>query len=400
MKLRLSLDQTSQTWTLKPNRNYVVGSGQDCDIVLGTAGQVEAQHLKFSFDAGSSTWMVEDLSSGSTFVNSQPIRRVLLNAQAQVALGGSVVLIATPEGVSVPSQIPTSLPSYTPTSPMSASYGGAAHSIQQPYVQPEYDRKNGALKVLTWDKYVQEQSDKVDGIARLSTWYHLITGFRKTPWVRKSNASGASAGSNTNDFNSFDGYIIPDFKGSAESVSKVLEAQLGQLKQYEDTDCYVAQLTDAHLVDTSNKNFLGIELFAIRREQLGHRLSKPDYRRFCVTSYHRVRNYLLVEKYGPDLFVSWVTRCEPEPNSLVIILWLIVASFFSLIAITTNNFFAVITPLVLWLEIFMLTPKCMESFKVLPKAANARLVTALLVVPSFFMLTALVSAMAVKNSFG
>jgi pSer/pThr/pTyr-binding forkhead associated (FHA) protein len=388
------LEQTSQTWTLKPSRDYVVGSGQDCDIVLGATSQVAEKHVKFSFDAGSSTWMLEDLSSGKTFVNSQQIRRVLLNAQAQVDLGGGVVLLATPEGVTSPSQVSTSASSYPAAQPMSASYGGAAHSIQPPYSQSGRIENNDSLRVLTWDQYVKQQSDKVQGFARLSTWYHLITGFRKTPWVRKSNVFG------NNDFNSFDGYIIPDFKGSPESVSKLIETQLGQIKQYEDTDCFIAQLTDAHLVDTSTKSFLGIELFAIRREKLGHQLSKPDYRRFCVTSYHRVRNYLLVEKYGPGLFVSWVTRCEPEPTSLVMILWLIVASFFSLIAITTNNFFAVITPLVLWLEIFMLTPKVMESFKVLPKAANARLVTALFVVPSFFILTALVSAMAVKNSFG
>ncbi|TBR61728.1 hypothetical protein B4U84_13410 [Westiellopsis prolifica IICB1] len=63
MKLSLLLEQTGQSWTITPNREYVVGSGKDCDIYLPNNNVVSTHHLKLSFNQQSNTWHVLDLGS-------------------------------------------------------------------------------------------------------------------------------------------------------------------------------------------------------------------------------------------------------------------------------------------------------------------------------------------------
>lgn len=89
-------------------------------------------------------------------------------------------------------------------------------------------------------------------------------------------------------------------------------------------------------MNTSTQNFWQPEFFAIRRDKRPNQ-RWPDYRRFCVTAYHRIRNYVLVEQYGSDLFVSWLTRCEPNPTALNLILWFLGALLLTALSLSSNN---------------------------------------------------------------
>ncbi|MBD1803880.1 FHA domain-containing protein [Microcoleus sp. FACHB-SPT15] len=432
MKLKLFLEQTGQSWTIKPNREYVIGSSSDCDIPLPYVNVVSDRHLKFSFNQLTTSWHVYDLgSSNSTFVNNQPITDYPIKAQTRIAIAGGIVLVATPEGsetnghqqtttsiantqtapaVPVPPPLYSSSTqhpnSVTPTrglvrpnvqEPVSASDNSGAAIFDQfittrsPIQEPGVRGQTSPLKVLNWKHYVDEQVEKQpDGLSRLATRFYMVTGFRNTPWIR-------AYGSKDNGFNAFDGYIIPDFNESAETVAAVIEEKLGQMRQYEETDCFEARLTDAHIADSATQSFMGVELFPIRRG----RSPRGDYRRFCVVSYHRVRTYLLVENYGSDLFVSWITRFEPEPTPAIMGLWLFVAIVLTLFTFATQNLFLICTPLVIWSEIYLLVPSIMQSMEIVPKKANARLVTACVLLPTLFLLLFLggATAMAMSNFF-
>jgi hypothetical protein len=231
---------------------------------------------------------------------------------------------------------------------------------------------------LSWRDYVNRQlKNKEYGPEKLATWFHMTTGLRNTPWV-KSYSSEKDAGN----FNSFEGYIIPNFKGSVEKVIGAVERELGKAAVYQDTDCYVAKLTDAHIANTLDQGLLKPEFFPIHRGS--QPFPKGDYRRFCVTAYHRVRTYLLVEKYGTDLFVSWITRYEPENSFIPMILWLILAFFLSLSSLATGSAPLFLLPLVLWTEYFLLTPMIMQSAGILPNGANARVLN-LIIIPITFI---------------
>ncbi|MCA6540402.1 MAG: hypothetical protein IM578_16885, partial [Pseudanabaena sp. M037S2SP2A07QC] len=235
----------------------------------------------------------------------------------------------------------------------------------------------GGLRVQTWKEFVNEKVDAhSDNIfTAIATKFYLVTGYRNTPWLRGYDGQSDSKNAKGKGFEAFDGYILPNFKGSAEEVANGLELRLNQqIQGYENTDCRVVQLTDAHIVDTASQSFLGVELFPIQRG------NKPDYRRFCVISYHRVRTYLLVENYGTDLFVSWFTRFEPNPSPVVLVLCLLFAMFLTLVFIQSNNFTLIIFPLALWSANFLLVPTIMQGFGILPKKANAYLVTALVMI--------------------
>jgi hypothetical protein len=330
MQLKVFSEQTNQSWTLKPQRDYVIGSGSECDLPLPYPNIVDSRHLRLYFDKYTQTWQAQDLvSSKGTFIDSQRITDYQITSKTRIAVGGSIFITVTPEG--------------------SIAANAAAH--RNTNRNQSYSRK-----VLSWREYVEKQvAKKPEGIGHLATWFHMTTGFRNTPWIR-----GFGSNDKSNNFNSFDGYILPDFQESEKVVTDAIEERLSKMQQYQDTDCFVASLTDAHIADSATQSFLGVELFPIRRSKL----NEADYRRFCVVSYHRVRTYLLVENYGSDLFVSWVTRFEPDPTSVIMLLWLILAIVLTLLALPSNNFFMIITPLTIWGEIYSLTPLIMQcSFR-------------------------------------
>lgn len=350
MRLKLKLEQTGQTWTLQPQREYIIGSGSDCQISIPYANVVDSSHLKLSFNQFTNTWHVCDLNTTKgTLVDNQRITDRPITAQTRIAIANQVLFVATPEGVASPSPTPT-------------------YQSNPPVKQPGAGIRSSEQKVLTWKEYVDKQVKRQPegSFSAFIARFYLITGLRNTPWVRTYGQTG---------FNAFDGYIIPNFNGSAKAVAEGIEEKLTKMTQYEDTNCYVAELTDAHIADSATQGFLGVELFPIRRSMGG----KGDYRRFCILSYHRVRTYLLVENYGSDLFVSWVTRFEPDPTFVVPGLWLALAICITLILLTVSKgdvavMFISLIPVVIWTLIYALTPVLMQRVGILPKKSNAQLV--------------------------
>ncbi|MEA5578013.1 FHA domain-containing protein [Anabaena sp. UHCC 0451] len=386
----------NRNWTLKPNSECIIGSGSSCDITLPYPDIVSDRHLRLYFDKYTQTWQAQDLvSSNGTFIDSQRITDYQITRETRIAVGGGIFITVTPVGnVASNAPAPPPPPVYTPPTPklqQPVSNGGNYEYRDEPSVSRNTNRNRSySRKVLSWREYVEKQAAKLEGIGHLATWFHMITGFRNTPWI-----SGFGSNDKGNNFNSFDGYILPDFKESEKVVIDKIEDRLSKMQQYQDTDCFIARLTDAHIADSATQSFLGVELFPIRRSES----DEADYRRFCVVSYHRVRTYLLVENYGSDLFVSWVTRFEPNPTSVIMRLWLILAIILTLLTAQSNNFYIIITPLTIWSEIYWLTPLIMESMGIVPKKANALLVMGLLVVPTLFLISIAAGISAFQRSF-
>lgn len=114
MNLKLLLEETGRTWTLKPNRAYVIGSGNDCDIALPYANAMATRHCQVGFDVSAQSWYVEDLgTTQGTYVNQQAVHKALISGQSRILIGGSTYITAIPLDV-VPQQIVLSSTSVVP----------------------------------------------------------------------------------------------------------------------------------------------------------------------------------------------------------------------------------------------------------------------------------------------
>lgn len=134
-ELKLVIKQTGNSYTLKPTREYAIGSSPDCDICLLNNSDLSSFHAKFSFDEFDKTWYIYDLgSSAGTFVGKQRINDYPILNKTQITLGSEIYLIATPVGgetitqvqqgisappplqiyYSEPSSYPTTMPATTP----------------------------------------------------------------------------------------------------------------------------------------------------------------------------------------------------------------------------------------------------------------------------------------------
>jgi hypothetical protein len=386
MQLELRIENTTRAWILTPDRIYIIGTDPQCDIILPSAQSVRAQHVKFSFNQSNNAWYFEDTSGKrGLIVNNQLTANGLISGISKIALSNSFAIIATPEFATAPAyNAPVAPPSAPPNYPPPNSYNPPQRDMSgglysnppvasgNLYSTPSSNRVSASipretlaeLRSLTWGQYVRKQvKEQHRGFfQRLNVNYLLLTGFRITPWLNKE----------------IEGYIIPNFEGSIQAVTATIEQELGLLRQYEDTDCYISELTDAHIVDSELQTFEKAELFPIVRSKVHH---KGDYRRFCITAYHRVKTYVLVERYGPDLFVGMVTRFEPISSSIPILLWLIFSILFLLISWWAKSFipgdfniFICFTPLILWATVFIFVPELMSMLKILPKKANGELV--------------------------
>ena len=95
MQLRVLLESTGQSWTLQPNREYLMGTSPDCDIMV-TPIDNSIAYIKFKFDNIGSFWHVENLqkSDFTTLLNTQTLTRSIIQAQSQLkVVGQSIVLL-------------------------------------------------------------------------------------------------------------------------------------------------------------------------------------------------------------------------------------------------------------------------------------------------------------------
>ena len=98
--LKLFLENDGRSWTLRPNREYIIGSGSDCQISLPEE-EIASQQLKFNFNSRSNLWYVYNLDeSNATYINNQRIyllTKYPITNQSRISVGNSLAFVATPE---------------------------------------------------------------------------------------------------------------------------------------------------------------------------------------------------------------------------------------------------------------------------------------------------------------
>jgi hypothetical protein len=97
MELLLTLEQTSQVWTLRKGDKYTVGSSLDCSISLPYKKLINPKHLEFYYDGDNAGWRVE-IPSGEkqTRVNERLVDSALILNKTHIVLGSSITLTALP----------------------------------------------------------------------------------------------------------------------------------------------------------------------------------------------------------------------------------------------------------------------------------------------------------------
>ena len=400
MKLKLLVEHTGQSYTLKPEIKYTFGSASDCTIGLPNIDGIAERHVAFSFV--DNAWQVEDLNStNGTFVNGQAIATYRIDAPVRIALAGNFLISAAPLVPEIAPIAPPPIqqiqppvyqppispppvygnntpPVYTPQSVSSASPYNDSYSPvspppnQQSIPTPRNQFNKKAPQVMTWWDFIDRQVEKGQSwLDQVAIRYFMTTGIRYTPYMKLTGGD-------------LDGYIIPDFKGQAEEIAAGVAANLDQLRQYPDTDCSVVWLTDAHLTDNSPSPVLA---FPIKRA------NRKDFRRFCVVSHHRIRTYVIIENYGSDLFVGRITRFEDQLNGFPLLLAGCAALLFTVLAFMGAGFvpfdirasitiWSAIISLGLWFATFLGIPRLMRQLNSLPVPSN---VTAVILIMLFIM---------------
>ncbi len=106
MQLRIFLETTGQSWTLKPGREYLMGTSPDCDITV-TSIDDSIAYIKFKFDSVSSFWHIENLQNDyTTLLNNQRLLRSIIQVQSQLKVVGQSIVLS-PEMASAPQPVYT-----------------------------------------------------------------------------------------------------------------------------------------------------------------------------------------------------------------------------------------------------------------------------------------------------
>jgi pSer/pThr/pTyr-binding forkhead associated (FHA) protein len=408
MQLRLTVEGSSQSWTLKPSREYILGSGAVADIQLSVGHGVAPRHVKLSFDMQQSVWMIEDLSGGlGTQLNSQPVIRSVISQQARICLGGSVFLSAVPERAAVKAATGVTQVS-NPAYQANDSYMN--QNVQRQSLPNAAVNQSGRVKqslfsqlsLLTWAQYVERQVKRErNWFDKILTRFEMVTGFREHPWVPLNGGVDLTNGGG------IDGYVIPNFQGSSDEVIRAIETQFAQA-DYQDTDCFIAELTDIHMTNSARNSFDITGVIS--------RSGRADFRRFCVVSYNNIRTYLTIEKYGPDLFVNWMTRFEPiggcKGVSLLVLFLcglLGLASLYDGVAIhglivgTHDRAPSIWLGMYLcsiWPSVYFVVPRVMQNCDALPKKTTAILCIVLFLLPGLnFLALSLCAVIAILTRF-
>jgi pSer/pThr/pTyr-binding forkhead associated (FHA) protein len=399
-KLNILIENDGNSYSLKAGKEYILGSDADCTPPL-PYNNVDNRHLKFTFNSTDNIWYVTDLNSKfGTVINGRSIANFAcpIDRETRISIGNTVFIKATPEAivqnitVPLPQQIappPPNRVSYPYSNPN--SYSSNLDSSRTPI---STDIRTLKINKLTWNEYVTEQVSKQRNLlARIGTDFHLTTGLRNAPWISANEFHSSGFG--------FDGYVVPNFlqKGSVEevrfSIISSVANNVAELMIYENTDCFISELTDEHLTNSAKESILqqlfSVRFFPIRRGGKG----KPDFREFLVISYNQIRTYLIVEGYGTDLFVSWITRYEPNLAS-GLAYWLVTAIALFVLLLASKNLVIATVPLCLWSIVYLLLPQIIKRLKILPKKANAYLFLCIFITQYFASLAFTLSK--VQNS--
>ena len=107
MQLRIFLETTGQSWTLKPGREYLMGTSPDCDITL-TPIDDSIAYIKFKFDQVGSFWHIENLQKADfvTLLNTQRLTRSIIQTQSQLKVVGQSIVLSPEMAVVQPQAYP------------------------------------------------------------------------------------------------------------------------------------------------------------------------------------------------------------------------------------------------------------------------------------------------------
>ena len=96
MLMSLLSEATGKSWTLRPNRCYIIGSSSGCDIVIPGPG-VSSQHLQLKFNSVSNEWRLEKLSEDAPIIiNGVPATEQGITQATRISVGNEV-FVATPQ---------------------------------------------------------------------------------------------------------------------------------------------------------------------------------------------------------------------------------------------------------------------------------------------------------------
>jgi type IV pilus assembly protein PilA len=149
MQLKLTLKTTGESWILQPNKEYIIGRDESCDITLPTVVTISFHHLKVLFNQLTNQWHIEDLnSSNGTFVYNQRIRSAAIEGITDITLSHEVHLLAVPEAEAIATVIS---PNATVINPSATSANTiTSFNIAEPQAAtPEKRRKGFPLKAVS-----------------------------------------------------------------------------------------------------------------------------------------------------------------------------------------------------------------------------------------------------------
>jgi hypothetical protein len=96
--LKLTLCGQNQSWTLKPNRSYVVGNYSDCDIDLANPNYKSQSYLKLWFDAAQGGWLVAAAEEHIDWLyQDQRLDQAKIMEQATIKVGDLAEFLVLPQ---------------------------------------------------------------------------------------------------------------------------------------------------------------------------------------------------------------------------------------------------------------------------------------------------------------
>lgn len=91
----------NKTYTLNPSREYVLGSGEDCDIPLVLSDDGATEYLKFIFNHEENVWYAYELSRIVCMtVNGQHMTICPIKDKIKISIVNNILITAVPEGQS------------------------------------------------------------------------------------------------------------------------------------------------------------------------------------------------------------------------------------------------------------------------------------------------------------
>jgi Inner membrane component of T3SS, cytoplasmic domain len=166
MLMNLTSEATGKTWTLRPNRSYIIGSSQDCDIVIAEQG-LSPQHLQLGFNSVSNEWWLERLNEDADIIiEGIPTTKQALTQLTRVSVANEV-LIAIP-------QMESSVANYE----LSQANPNVSGTHTTPYFPPktQYPQDNSISIKLNLPPIAQQISKVNSTWKVMSTTDRLLSG--------------------------------------------------------------------------------------------------------------------------------------------------------------------------------------------------------------------------------